>query len=172
MAGFAKPDRNAFLESDPLLVGHALDQTAHFFSLGRRVERDLGMAGSTAFFLMALFLLSGVLFLDLGRVEEYDREEIGAGRCCQDFIPESLANEFGEKPGMVEMDVGEEDEIERSGRDGKGCPVPFEIGSLLEQTAIDEQPEAGRLDEIAGTSDLLGSAEELNPQNLSLPDRS
>jgi hypothetical protein len=130
------------------------------------------MAGSTALFLMALFLLSGVLFLDLSRVEEYDREEVGAGRRGEDLVPETLANELGEEAGMVEMDVGEEDEIERSWGDGKGRPIPFEIGSLLEQTAVDEQPEAGRLDKIAGTGDLLGSAEELNPQTLSLPDRS
>jgi hypothetical protein len=129
------------------------------------------MAGSTAFFLMTLFLQGGVLFLDLGRVEEHDGEEVGAGRCRQDSVPESLANELGEKAGMVEMDMGEEDEIERSRRDGKGCPVPFEIGPLLEQAAVDEQPKTGRLDKIAGTSDLLGRAEELNPQILSLPDR-
>jgi hypothetical protein len=129
------------------------------------------MAESTAFFLMTLLLLGGILFLELGGVEEYDREEVGAGRCRQDLIPESLADELGEKAGMVEMDMGEEDKIERSRRDREGGPVPLEKGSLLVQAAIDEQPEAGRLDEIAGTSNLLAGAEKLNLQTLSLPDR-
>jgi hypothetical protein len=129
------------------------------------------MAGLTAFLLMPPFLLGGVLFLELGRVEEHDREEVGTGRRRQDPVMESLADELGQKAGMVEMDVSEEDEIDRLRRDGKGRPIPLEIGSLLVQAAIDEQPEACRLYEIAGTGDLLAGAKKLNLQTLSLPDR-
>jgi hypothetical protein len=171
MAGLAKPDRYSLLKSDSLFVRNALYQTAHFLGFGCRVEWNLRMAGSTAFLLMTLFLQGGVLFLKLGGVEEHDREEVGAGRCRHDLVPESLADEFREKAGMVEMNMGEKDGIERSRGDRKGGPVPLEIGSLLVQAAIDKQPEAGRLDEIAGAGNLLAGAEEMNFQTLGLPDR-
>src|SRR4030066_17901 len=154
MAGLAKPDRYSLLKSDSLFVRNALDQPAHFLGLGRRVEWDLRMAGSTAFLLMTLFLQGGVLFLKLGGVEEHDREEVGAGRCRQDLVPESLADELGGKAGMVEMNMGEEDDIERSRRDGEGSPIPLQEISLLIEAAIDKQPEASRLYRVAGTRNL------------------
>jgi len=129
------------------------------------------MAGSTSFFLMTLFLQGGVFFLDLGGVEEHDREEVGAGRRRQDLVPESLADELGEKAGMVEMNMGEEDKIERSRRDAEGRPIPLQVISLLIEAAIDKQPEAGRLDEIAGSGNLLAGSEKMNPQTLGLPDQ-
>jgi hypothetical protein len=127
------------------------------------------MARSTPLLVVTLFLLSGVLFLDLGRIKEHDREEVGAGRRCQNPVPESLADELGEKAGMVEMDMGEEDEIERSRRDGERGPIPFQIGPLLEEAAVDEQTDAGRFDEIAGAGDLLAGAQKVDFQTLSLP---
>jgi hypothetical protein len=129
------------------------------------------MARPTAFLLMALFLLGRVLFLELAGIEKHDGEEVGRRRRHQNLVPEALPDELREEPGVVEMDVGEEDEIERPRRNGKGGPVPFKISPLLIEAAVDEQPEAGRFDEIAGSGDLLASAEELDFQALSLPDR-
>ena len=108
---------------------------------------------------MVAFLFIGrILFLDLGGVQKDDREKVRACRGGEDAVAKSITDELGQKSGMVEMDVAEENEVDRLGRDGKRGPVPLEEISLLEKTAVDEQPEAVRFDEKRRSRDLLCGA--------------
>ncbi len=65
---------------------------------------------------------------------------------------------------MVQMDVREQDIVERVGRNRKRQPVPFEIGPLLKEAAVNEKTKVSRLDVIARTRNLMYCAEELNSQ--------
>lgn len=69
-----------------------------------------------------------------------------------------VTDELGKKSGVVEVDMAEEDEVDRLGKDGERRPVPLEIGSFLKETAVDEQPEAVRFDKNTGSRNLLSSA--------------
>ena len=59
---------------------------------------------------------------------------------------------------MVKMNMTEEDEIDRLGRNRKRRPIPLEISPFLKKPTIDEQLEASRFDEKTGPGDLLGGA--------------
>jgi hypothetical protein len=121
MAGLAEPGRDALFQGDPLFIGHALDPPVDSLGLGDRIERDFGMPGPAAFFLMALLLQGGVLFLELGRIEEDDGEKVGAGRSGQDVFPEALANELGRRPEWSRWTCVRRTKSSESGATGKGA---------------------------------------------------
>ena len=62
---------------------------------------------------------------------------------------------------MVEMRVRQDHGVDARRLDREGIPVAqAELLQPLEQTAIDEDPPSGRLDQVAGARDRAGAAEE------------
>ena len=63
---------------------------------------------------------------------------------------------------MIQVGMGEQDMVDgiRGGR--RRLPVAAEIVSLLEHSAVDQQAEAGGLQEVPRTSDLTGGTDKLN----------
>ena len=97
---------------------------------------------------MALFLEGRVLLLDLGGVHEDDGEKVGRGGRRQDRPGEAVADDRGMRPAVVEVGVGEQDEIDVLRGDRESGPVPVEEGPLLVEAAVDEDAETVGLDEV------------------------
>jgi hypothetical protein len=164
MARFKEAHGYTLIKDGAFIIRNAFNQAADPLGINDFIERDLGVAGPASLLLVTLLLIGSILFLQVSGIKEDDREEVGAGRSGQDALAEAVTDELGEKPGVVEMDMGEEDEIDRFGRDGEMRPVPLEIGSFLKETAVDEQPEAVCFDEKTGPRNLLCSAKKLDLQ--------
>jgi hypothetical protein len=103
---------------------------------------------------MTAALVGRVLFLDLRRIHEGDREEIGRRGRCQDRSREAVVDEARQKAAVIEMGVGEEDEIQVRRRDRERVPVAAEERPFLIEPAVDQAAQAIGLDEIRGPRDL------------------
>ena len=130
------------------------------FGVGDGVERFDGVFAFSLFAFMAFFLVLGVFFLDVGRIEHDDGGDFGSGAGGVDFAVEAFLDQFGQPAAMVEVSVGEQDGVDLARRDGELIPVAVLEGAFLEETAVDEEFEAVDLQEMAGTGDILGGAEE------------
>jgi hypothetical protein len=61
---------------------------------------------------------------------------------------------------MVEVGVCEQEDVQVLEPDRERVPVPFEIGPLLIEPAVDEAADAAAFEEIARSRDLPGRPEE------------
>jgi hypothetical protein len=58
-----------------------------------------------------LFLIGGVLFLDMGGIEKDYLGDIGGSRSTVYPALKTLADQLGEQAGMVQMSVGQQDGV-------------------------------------------------------------
>jgi hypothetical protein len=153
-------DRNAIIEGRGRIVSDLLDEGQGALNVLDGIERNLFMRTPTAFLLMALFLKGGIFLLDPGGIHKDDRQQVGRGGGCQDRALKSLADEPGDKAAVVEVGMGQKQEVYFIRRDWKGIPVPSEEGTFLKEAAIHENIQSLDLQGVAGPCHLLGRAEE------------
>ena len=155
-----KRTERALAQPEGRVVGDLLDEGHGRLDVLGRVERDDRVVHGPALAGVAAPLEGRVLLLDRGGIHEGDRDEIRRRRRRQDGSREAVVNEPWEEAAVVEVGVGEEDEIEVVGRDRERVPVPVEEGPLLMESAVDEAAQAVGLDEVRGPRDLPGRAQE------------
>ena len=63
---------------------------------------------------------------------------------------------------MVNVNMGQQDGVQLVSSNGAVIPVPFPVGTLLEQATIDEDLPAPRLQAISRTSNLPVGTEEVD----------
>lgn len=102
-------------------------------------------------------LTPGVLGLFLEKVRtvgKQERTQFRRAEAAHHFTPEAVLEEGRNVTGMVEMGVGEEDQIDRVGRNRKIRTIAQpEFFVSLKQTTIDEDAAACGFDQVARTGD-------------------
>jgi hypothetical protein len=103
----------------------------------------------------------GVARLQEGRVLEQELEQVARRRRHVNGAGVAGAHELGQQAGMVEMRVRHDHGVERARVEGEGALVQaLDLRRSLEQAAFEQHPGLGGLDQVAGTGDLAGAAEE------------
>ncbi len=95
-----------------------------------------------------------VLFLDLRGVREHDRAKVLCAGRAEDPAAESLGDEPGQVPAVIQVRVGQDDRIDGRRRYGKGLPV--ELAQRLEalkQPAINENLMSAEVQEVLRAGD-------------------
>src|SRR4030043_1601297 len=75
--------------------------------IGDGIEGDFRIGSFLAFPDMSLFLISGVFFLYMRRIQQDDFSNIGGGGCTVDPALESLVPQFGAQAGVVQVGVSD-----------------------------------------------------------------
>ncbi len=108
---------------------------------------------------MPFSLELGVLLLKIGSVQQnYLSDVIGGSRAVY-FPAESLPDQLGQEPAVVEMGVGEQYSIYGMGRNGKGVPVARPEFPFLIEAAIDQKPAPVGFQQICRAGDIPGCAQ-------------
>lgn len=129
---------DAIAQGHGILVSHRREIREGRLRILDGVQRDFRVGSFPLFsFVAPLFELS-VLFLQAGGIEKDDLGDIGGGFGAVDVAAETFLDQFGDKAGVVEVGVGDQDSIDAVGRDGERLPVAAEVLSLLIKAAIDQ----------------------------------
>ena len=101
------------------------------------------------------------LFLDVRAVGQHHPREIGRRRRGDDRSAEAPGRELRQQTRVVDVGVGEDDEVERGDVEVERAGVALVgVTPALEHPAVDEKPPFAAVDAIAGAGHLAGSAEE------------
>ena len=105
----------------------------------------------------------GIGLLDVGAVAQHHLQQVARGRHRVDRPFKAVAGQLGQQATVVDMCVGEEDEIDGGGIEGKGGVVACRgLASALDHAAIDQEADLISFDEIAGARDLAGCADKMD----------
>ncbi len=88
---------------------------------------------------MPLFLVGGVLFLEMGGIEQDDVRDIGRGGRADNRAAEAFLDELGEQAAVVKVGMGQQHRVDAAGRDGERLPVAVQELSLLVEAAVDQE---------------------------------
>lgn len=136
--------------------------------IGHRLQRHDGahagstaatMAGACAVALRALLRPLGVEFLDMRAVGEHHAEQVDGRRSRVDRAAEAARRQARQQPRMVDMRVGDDDEINRARVEVERAEVlVVGVAAALKQPAIDQESGMVRVDAKAGAGDLFSRA--------------
>jgi len=108
----------------------------------RRLRRTIRQISGLALFLV----------VQMRGVEDHQPSEIECGRRGDDFAAESPLGQKRQAAAMIEMCMGEKNEIDRSGIEAERPGVfVAQLAAALQQAAIDQYAFAGAFNEMAGT---------------------
>ena len=153
---------------DPLraVVGDRSQQRQRAVHVAHRVERLLGVFSLPAFLAVPLLLEGRVFRLNLGRIAEHHRHQVGRGRGGHHRAAKTLLHQLGQQPAVVDMGVGQKHHVDVARTDRAGIPVPVEKFTLLEQAAIDQHLGPVGAEVVLRAGHLAGRAEKLKPHGV------
>ena len=97
-----------------------MEQPQHRIGVSAAIDRlHLGLAIAA----VAAVQLLHLHLLDMGAVGQHDAAKRRRGRGGMDAAPEPVAPELGQKTGMVDMGMGQQDRRNSCRIKGKGAPV-------------------------------------------------
>jgi hypothetical protein len=159
VAGARERHPDAGSEVHGLRVGDPFDLPRRRLALGGGVEGQ----GRAVLRGAALVVIGGLLFLEVARVGQEQRQEVGRRPGGEDAPPEALLEEPGQVAAVVDVGVREHDPVERGGVDGQPIPVPqAELLEPLVEAAIEEQAPARRLHQELRAGHRADPAQELD----------
>lgn len=159
MTCIAKPDAYAPSRGKRLAIRHTPDLSEHRARLIHVVERREGTS-------LTLGTL-GLGLLKVSAVEQQHGQQVRGGGRRVDRSPEALGEQPRKEAAVVQMRMGQDDEVERPGIEGKGLHVLLALGATaLEKAAVDGKPARGEGKEKAGAGDLARRATELQVHAL------
>ena len=126
-----------------------------------RVQRLDRIPAFAAFFAVPLLFELGVFRLDLGRVAEQDVHEVARRGRGQDLAVKTVGHELGQQTAVVDVGVGQQNDVDVAGADRRGVPVALEEVVFLIHPAIDEDPRAVGFDVVFRPGNLPDGAEKL-----------
>ena len=145
--GHSRPQLVGLVIIDPLKI---LQRLGGIFLGVNRLNRGLPQ-------LLALFVDVGhVHFLDMAAVQEHGIAEVGGGRGAQDPPPKALAHQVGDIAGVVDVGVGQHQDI-----DGRRVvrKIPVDSPGLfplpLKETAFQQNLLPVQLQQVLGAGDGL-----------------
>ena len=178
MAGIAKAQRDARpgvrldivgqrpeLAQAALGVGHGVQRQRVGRGLGRRTVAGVPLARHTArcaaAVVLALARPLALLFLDVRAVGQHHARQVGGRRGRVDRPAEAAGGQPGQQSRVVDVGVGEDDEIERRGVEVQRARVLFVgVPPALEHPAVDQEPPLRAVDAKARPGHLAGRTEE------------
>ena len=99
--------------------------------------------------------LAGVFFLDVGGIEHDQARQLARRRGRDDLAAKAALRQEREAPDMIEMSVGEEDEVYSPRIEAERPGILLvELAASLELAAIDQHALAGTFDEVARAGDV------------------
>ena len=106
----------------------------------------------------------GLLFLQMGAVEQHDLEQLGGGRRDVDRPAVTQGSQARQQARVVDVRVGEQDEIQAMQveieRRQVFCPG---VVPALEHAAVHQKAHASRFDQGAGAGYLARATEKAKP---------
>jgi hypothetical protein len=109
----------------------------------------------------------GILGLDVGTVGQHDPAEVGGGGGGVNTAPKPQSFQAGQKPGVVDMGVAENNSIQRGGFDRQRAVNLFGLlAASLKEPAIQQQALATDLDQVHRTGYRAGGAPEGNGHGM------
>src|SRR5690606_4391686 len=112
----------------------------------------------------------GVTFLDVGTVGQHDPKQVRCRCGCVYGAAEAVPDKLWQQATVIDMGVGEQDEVDRGGIESEICAIPCRrIASTLDHSAIDEKPRLRRFHKEAGAGDLACPSQELDLHTASQP---
>ena len=128
--------------------------------IGHCVKWPLGITAAATFMAVAAALEVSIFFLYFGRVEQHHLGDVGGGVGAVDVALEALNANFRDKPGVVQVGVGQQDGIEAGGGYAERFPVPVDEFTFLKEAAVDEDAGAVHFQQVARAGDVPGGAQE------------
>jgi len=99
------------------------------------------------------------LFLQVAGIEQHQPRQVARRGTGDDLAPETVVHEKGQAAAVVEVRMGEEQEIDACRIESERLSVLFvKLAASLEHPAVDQNPPACALDQVAGACDALVSA--------------
>ena len=130
MARVHKFHFHALAQVDDLSVFAGGHEFPHPLGIFNGIERvHMRSAGPLA---LAVFPL-GILFLDMGGVQQHDIQQLSGEPRGEDLPLEALLDEHGNPAGVVDMSMGHQQVIDGIGREGK-LRVGYLVPPLLQPT--------------------------------------
>ena len=169
MAGVVEGGRRAAIEFQGVAVVGRFEAGHGPIDVFHAIQDRLGVTSAASFLEVPFSLERGVFRLDLRRIAEDQLGEVGRGRRGEDLAAETLADQLGNQSAMVEMGMGQQQNVDLLGLDRAGLPVAVEKIPLLKHPAIDEDSRAIGFEVIPRAGHLPVGAEELQPHSDPLP---
>jgi len=91
----------------------------------------------------------GVFFLYFGRIEQDYLSNLGGRGSAEKLAFETISNELGQQPAVVEVGVCEQNGVNRIWRNSERLPVSGLEITFLVQSAVDENLAAVGLEQMA-----------------------
>jgi len=105
----------------------------------------------------------GLHLLDMGTVLQHDAEQVAGGRRAENLPGKPGLDQPGQQAGMVDVGVGQQDEIQLFRLvDARIEVAPFDGFIALMHAAVDGKAYGSGVDHVAGTGDGAGRAEKLD----------
>src|SRR5690606_8122115 len=155
VAGVAEAAAHGTVRDQVAVVVHGLDLR----QAGRDVAR--GVDGLRFLDLPTPGCAPGVAFLDMGAVGQHHPEQVGGGGGRVDGAAETVADELGQQAAVVDVCVGQQDEVDRCRVEREtGVVASGGVGTALEHAAVDQETGRRRFHQETGAGDLARPAEE------------
>ena len=141
-------------------VGAAAEEFQHVHRIEDRIERPAIAIAALAPRTPTLFSRC-VFLLQPGRIEHHHARQFARRRGGDDLAAKATLGEQRQAPAMIEMGVGEQDEVDRRRLEAEGVGVVLgEFAAALEHAAIDEDALSRAFDQVTGTGDRAVGAME------------
>ena len=143
-----------------LVIVHGLKKRGRLLGVLHRIERGRGIFQAPAVVLLGFPL--GFHFLDVGAVLQHDFQQVAGGLGAVNGLVETVFGQQGQQARMVDMGVGDQDEINVFRLVGLDVAVALLNGLIaLVHAAVHAEALAAGLDHIAGAGDCFGRSQEL-----------
>jgi hypothetical protein len=160
MPGVAETDPHTRGGGKELVVPDGLQQPR---SLGRVFRSEQGLDNAAA--APGSFTVGPLRFhfLNMRAVEEHDVQQIHCRLSAVHGAGEAVPNHARQQAAVVDMGMGEQDEVQFCGPIRFGIKVTFfNQGIALMHAAVNGKAYSRRLNDLAGTRDGMGRAQKLN----------
>ncbi|MNL23176.1 hypothetical protein D3C87_1445500 [compost metagenome] len=150
---------NVAPQGGALEVGQALEVLEGVLGLLLGVE---GGEQALAMLAAPLVLGLGVLFLDRAGVGQDDAAEVDGRRCRVDGAAEALGDQAWDEAAVVRVGVRQDDAVQVARVEGQGPGVELvRVRAALREACVDQEPLLTGLEQVGGTRDGLGGAQEV-----------
>jgi hypothetical protein len=149
VAGIVETDLDSVIQRKMVFIGNILQKGKTLLGILDCIQRYFGVGSFSAFLIMASFLVGGIFFLDSGRIQNHDRKHLFGRRGQEDISGKSFPDKLGDKPGMVQVNMSEEEIMDLVWRNWESLPVSVEIVPLLKQAAIDKDLHSTGIQKVA-----------------------
>ena len=161
MSGILELDPNSRNRLENRFIRHGFDKgngLLSIFLVVQRIDRILAVT------LPALVLPARFHLLNMGRILEHDLQKITGRRRGIDGPGKPVPDKAGQKPGMIDMGVGQENEFHRIGMIGLDLVeiALFDLLVPLMHAAIHRKPMPARLEDVTRTGHGPGRSDKFN----------